>query len=1033
MKSKSPPPTTQTPLTLRFFGVPQMLGEGTAQPLPASRAVQLLAFLAIKGMWQTRVDVAELLWPERPAKGAYSNLRNLLVRANAATPLAPVESNSHAIRWLVASDFSDYATAVQAQDHERVILLAQDELLYGLDADASEPWRRWLQAERDAVAASWVGSVRALAEDASRPVEERARLAARWAARCPYDEDAVYARIRLARTHGQEDVASGLYREFATLLRREFGVQPSRELERYAIERAGGGKRFAESPSASPSTTSSSATPITASPAARASRLIGRRLEMLRLTELMADARERCIVITGPGGVGKSTLMAALYAQYLPQAPTRAVAIDASSAGNAREAIATIATRLLIDGLNRANNEQELADTLRDGHYLLFIDGAEQADLAKPFSYLLGHCPNLRLVIASRSVPEIDGERVFGIDGFPLPDVDETDAELLSLNDGVRCFMDTAASAGQPLDLATCGPLVAALVHHVDGLPLALKLLAKLTRVMSLAALVESFAQVTSNSQAHAQTKLLGESSPLIASFRRSWDTLSPAQQSALTALSIFPAPFDAAAASAVAATDLPILVSLVDRSLVRPMSDQGLSLHAGIRACVRSVCPYPDEVAHAYINHYSTRLARLYATAQHTNVQPYKQFLRTEAEHLRLCWQLAVEHRAYPALTSMAQSLVLQIGLPDSPLDFGHRFCDAEAVLRDVDHVPFTLNALLLTGASRHASSEGSFAYAANLAQDAVQMAFSAQNEFAICAALIGQLWSIGMLRRWEDAKPLLVQLRCHRRRFHNLDVLTRSYLLEAHFELNCGVAENASKILDQLIEVNESRRDIEGKKLSLFNKAVLWDNLGEDEQMMRSLKQLLAPAGGAMTCANTMVSASFMLIECYILRGETQQARAHVGTLDSLAKRVQLHWTSQLEVESALALVETSEGLLEHAGKRFARLLEAVANEKLPSWASSVMHSAAVWFRRMGDNDTCFQLLRASFSAFGSPRIRDAAERMLAELGDVGRASTVVDETVAPVTPSVVAARARRRLLSLLATLQPDGSPAQNRPRNC
>jgi hypothetical protein len=42
-------------------------------------------------------------------------------------------------------------------------------------------------------------------------------LAARWAARCPYDEDAVYARIRLARTHGQEDIASGLYREFSEL------------------------------------------------------------------------------------------------------------------------------------------------------------------------------------------------------------------------------------------------------------------------------------------------------------------------------------------------------------------------------------------------------------------------------------------------------------------------------------------------------------------------------------------------------------------------------------------------------------------------------------------------------------------------------------------------------------------------------------------------------------------------------------------------------------------------------------------------
>jgi DNA-binding SARP family transcriptional activator len=85
-------------LRLVLFGTPAVEHDQASWALPFERRHQLVAYLALERTCVPRAELAALLWPELPAKLAYTDLRKTLFRlasrARCASTSTPTSSRS---------------------------------------------------------------------------------------------------------------------------------------------------------------------------------------------------------------------------------------------------------------------------------------------------------------------------------------------------------------------------------------------------------------------------------------------------------------------------------------------------------------------------------------------------------------------------------------------------------------------------------------------------------------------------------------------------------------------------------------------------------------------------------------------------------------------------------------------------------------------------------------------------------------------------------------------------------------------------
>src|SRR5688572_19186127 len=140
---------------LRLLGTPTLEHEGRTYPLAPERRSQLLAFLALRGAWVGRAELAAMLWPDQGDKLAYTNLRKTLFRLR-SLPWAPeVEVEGASLRFAAATDVADFEEALRAGRLAEATELHAGELLAGFDDAQSEAWSSWLAFERERLKAAW--------------------------------------------------------------------------------------------------------------------------------------------------------------------------------------------------------------------------------------------------------------------------------------------------------------------------------------------------------------------------------------------------------------------------------------------------------------------------------------------------------------------------------------------------------------------------------------------------------------------------------------------------------------------------------------------------------------------------------------------------------------------------------------------------------------------------------------------------------------------------------------------------------------
>jgi predicted ATPase/class 3 adenylate cyclase len=317
----------------------------------------------------------------------------------------------------------------------------------------------------------------------------------------------------------------------------------------------------------------------------RLTSFVGRLKEFDDLGRLLAE--NRLVSLTGPGGVGKTSLATELVRQAVDAFPDGAWFVGLEAINDPELVASAIITALSIrEGGSRAP-AQLVQDYLRDRRLLLVLDNFEQVlGAAGLVGALLREAPGLKIVVTSRSPLHIAAEQEYPVSPLQLPRSHPGGGwtgeafETLQSVDAVRLFVDRARRA-QPTFALTPENAghVAEGCGRLDGLPLGIELAAARVALLAPATIVERLARRLPLPGTVARD-LPDRQRTLNETIAWSYELLDPAARRLFERLSVFAGGWDLAAAEAICGSAEEIgvevldgIAQLVDGSLVRAVT----------------------------------------------------------------------------------------------------------------------------------------------------------------------------------------------------------------------------------------------------------------------------------------------------------------------------------------------------------------------------------------------------------------------------------------------------------------------------
>ncbi|MBN2005010.1 MAG: tetratricopeptide repeat protein [Anaerolineae bacterium] len=671
-------------LELCLLGTFQVTVDG--EPVPGfatDKARALLAYLAVESERPHRRDtLATLLWPEQPdekarhsLRQALSNLRQVLNDLDDESGFLQVtresvqfNANSRRGVRLDVAIFADHDEATRRHSHrglgaclpclrrlEEITALYQGDFLKGFYLEDSSEFEEWVLLKREWYHLHVVEALTVLGHYYERRGEPaRAREYFRRQVHLePWREEAHRQLMVLLAAEGQRSAALRQYQSCRTALAGELGVEPTPETVALfeSIRDTSASLPRALSPA-----------PRLPSPPAS---FVGRDRELAALNGMLSDPHCRLVTLTGPGGIGKSSLALAtaqaqvgLFAHGLVYVPLATVTSTATL------------VPALVDALGFTPGLQDLksqlVDYVRSKSLLVVCDNFEHilegADL---LSEILRAAPGVVMLVTSRERLNLRDEWVYPVAGlsydnapvaFDAASPTSPDEALSMLPEALTLFVRLASQAGSsrdawpgmaPEDL----PAVAQICRMLDGVPLAIELAAALAPHRTCRDIAAEIAQNLDVLTTRLRD-LPERHRSIRATFEHSWQLLTDTEQQVFGRLSLFRGGFDLEAAKTVAQASEPVLQGLLGKSLLRRVvpahcaSDIRYDIHPLLQQYAgEKLAEVPQAYAQLAQNHsiyYATFLERLAPQLQGAGQKQVLRAITADIGNVRCAWEWA-------------------------------------------------------------------------------------------------------------------------------------------------------------------------------------------------------------------------------------------------------------------------------------------------------------------------------------------------------------------------------------------------------
>jgi predicted ATPase/transcriptional regulator with XRE-family HTH domain len=399
--------------------------------------------------------------------------------------------------------------------------------------------------------------------------------------------------------------------------------------------------------------------PLTSKP------LVGREFELAEITRLIMQPQCRLLTLIGQGGIGKTHLVMVLADQIRRESHQHEVSfVNLAPVTGREQTVTAIATALGIVLYSASDRADQLIAYLRSRDLLLILDNFEhlsvEAGCIELISSMMRGTEKVKLMMTSREPLQLQAEWVFEVQGLPVPE--SSNPNELVFNSAEALFIQRAKQAEvsfQPTNEDLLA--IAQICKLVEGLPLGIELAATWVRTLSCQGIVEEI-QRSIHFLESVTHDLPERHRSIHATIEYSWKRLSSEEQKVLRELSIFRGGFRREAGERVAGARLPILSSLISKSLIRRTVAGRYDMHGLIQQYTWERLQEEDsaniQVWQRYSQYYASLLAQRRQALKGIERTAVVAELIEELPNLRQAWQWISKHQQAQEINQAADTL---------------------------------------------------------------------------------------------------------------------------------------------------------------------------------------------------------------------------------------------------------------------------------------------------------------------------------------------------------------------------------------
>jgi predicted ATPase/DNA-binding CsgD family transcriptional regulator/Tfp pilus assembly protein PilF len=387
---------------------------------------------------------------------------------------------------------------------------------------------------------------------------------------------------------------------------------------------------------------------------------VNRVSEISEITHRLSDGSCRLLTLVGPGGIGKTRLAMRVAAGCAEQFDDGVYFIPLQSLVSPEFILSAIRDVVSSHFRSDSDLKQQFLQFLRGKALLLVLDNFEHLlDGAELLAEILAAAPDIKLMVTSREVLNLQEEWLYSVRGLHYPET--ADTEQPGAYSAVQLFVERARQVRADLTLTDDQAAVIRICQLVEGMPLALELAAGWAKALP----TEEIAFEIQRSLDFLSTSLRNipqRHQSIQAVFEQTWERLTDEERRVFRILSVFRGGFRRTAAQTVAGVSIRVLSGLVDKSLLTREPDGRYQIHELLRQHAQTQLEAIPEMAVHIRNLHSDYYAHFLdeRSSDLNGVRQRDACLEIEAalDNIRAAWSWAVEHSRVEVIVQAEHSL---------------------------------------------------------------------------------------------------------------------------------------------------------------------------------------------------------------------------------------------------------------------------------------------------------------------------------------------------------------------------------------